>query len=145
MKISKDDAVKMDRVLSYLISDNKARVKSKQIQNLLGIELDEAKNIYHSILNYNKEIEPVVSFLFASNISARPIITEEFLKRGGFSAISNAQIISENQEPFDLMKCTKKSFMKEYHYKIVWVAIFTSILAFIMALVSLLFSMGFLI
>ncbi len=138
MKISKLEAEKMDKVLAYLINNNTAHVKSKQMQDILGIDFDEAKHIYHTILQYNEDIEPVISILFASNIAARPGITQEFLNRGGFTAVA---IIESNLEVPVLSSEKRKSKKKIIidTDKKATIALIISILAFILALVTIFF------
>src|SRR5512147_2572041 len=85
--MTKDDAEKMDIILAYLVKNETARVKYKQIIDLLDVSLEKAKYLHQSILKYHSKKEPIVSIQNASNIAKKPNITEEFLNKGGFKLV----------------------------------------------------------
>ena len=91
MLLTKEDALKLDTVLSYLVRNEDARMKLKQIMDLLNTTLEDARYLYELILKYHNNVEPVISLHNALNIGKRPGITEEFLKKGGFMAVYEKQ------------------------------------------------------
>ena len=142
MKIKKEDALKMDLVLSYLLKNEQARVKSKQVQDLLKISFDDAHHIYESILKYHLDVEPVVSVLNAENIASAPGITDLFLKKGGFIAISEQKENQENKIRVNKMKEIKESKWIIWQRKTYWFTFVLAVSAFILALISFLVSLG---
>ncbi len=142
MKITKEDARKMDLVLSYLIKEEHARVKSKQVQELLKVEFDDAHHIYESILKYHYEVDPVVSILYSENIASAPVITEMFLKQGGFMKVSEQLEDNELKAKTNNIKDSKESKWSLWQRKTYWFTSVLALLGFIIALISLLFSLG---
>jgi hypothetical protein len=138
MLITKEDAKKMDTILWYLVKDEQARVKLKQIQDLMQISLEESRYLYESILKYHNEVEPIISIHHASNIAKKPLVTESFLKKGGFKTVYEQQaeiksIIKENQT-----KSNHKSVTMDWQRRTYWYTFIIAIVGFIMALVSML-------
>jgi len=141
MKIKKEDAQKMDLILSYLAKNEQVRVKSKQVQEVLKISFDEAHHIYESILRYHVNVEPVVGVLHAENIASAPGVTEAFLKRGGFIAIAEKQKSLENKNVVNNKLETKESKWTIWQRKTYWFTFVLAVSAFVLALISLLINL----
>jgi hypothetical protein len=141
MLITKDDAQKMDMILRYLVENETARFKLKQIMDLLNTSLECARYLYESILRFNNETEPVISIHHGGNIAQRPYITRNFLEKGGFMAIyekqENIKARQESNET-EFQPVTQSGAWKD---KIFWITFFMAIMAFVMALISLLISL----
>ncbi len=141
MTINKEIAEKMDSVLLYLLANPAARVKSKQVQEILKVGFDEAKNIYLSILKYHQQVEPIVSILNADNIAARPDITESFIKKGGFKQVY--EVLSQMSEKSNKKQVEKSArTLSDWQQKTYWITFALALSGFILGLISLLISMG---
>jgi hypothetical protein len=141
MLITKEDARKMDTILSYLVKNENARMKLKQIMDLLNTSLEDARYLYELLLKYHGEVEPVISIHQGSNIAKKPRITEDFLKRGGFADVYEQQAnIKAFNEPSQLKKKKNHNFYNcsKYSY---WFIFIMVIVSFIMALISLFISL----
>jgi len=141
MKITNDDAQNMDLVLTYLLKNDKARMKSKQIQDLLNIGLDEAHRIYETILEFHHKVEPIISILNADNIAFGPEITEGFLKKGGFVAVYEQYTKKETENTSNNIKLTVESKWLLWQRKTYWFTFTMAILGFVIALISLFLSL----
>jgi len=137
MKITKEDATNMDLVLTYLLKNDKARMKSKQIQDLLNIGLDEAHRIYETILEFHHKVEPTISILNADNIAFGPEITESFLKKGGFVAVYEQYTKKEIDKTLTSMTIAAESKWLVWQRKTYWFTFTIAILGFVIALISL--------
>jgi len=140
MRVTREDAKRMDIVLNYLLNNKTARLKYKQIMDLLNIDLDEAKFLHQSILKYHHETKPIISIHNALNIGEKPIDTEEFLRNGGFEAICNQQHEIEHFNKIKKSKFLTKSNFKTWISKNSWFTFIIAALGFIFGLVSLLIS-----
>jgi hypothetical protein len=138
MLITVNDAKKMDLILSYLVKNDTARIKYKQIVDLLGINLVEAKYLHEYILKYHHEVEPVISIHHASNMAKKPLITEEFLKKGGFVSVYKKQAEIENAAHANRPKLTSKLSTKDWRAKTYWLTFGLALAGFIIATISLL-------
>ena len=141
MQLNKENSEKMDLVLNYLLANPNARVKSKQVQEILQISFEDARNIYELILNYHQQIEPLISILNADNIAARPNITEAFIQKGGFKLVYKLQ--SKKNENKTVETFDKPNEQRtDWQSKTYWITFTLAVLGFIMGSVSLLFSFG---
>jgi hypothetical protein len=133
-----NDAKKMDLILSYLVENDTARVKYKQIGDLLGIGLEEARYLHESILKYHHEVEPVIGIHHASNISKKPLVTEEFLKKGGFLAVFKQQMEKEIMAKSHQRESKSKLSKKDWKAKTYWLTFGLALAGFLLATISLL-------
>jgi hypothetical protein len=140
MHVTIDDAKKMDLILSYLIKNKIARVKYKQIMDLLNIDLEKAKFLHESILKFHNEVQPIISIHNALNIAEKPLETEKFLESGGFEAIYTQKADVDAirlEKSHSYVKKGINSWLSNH----LWIILLTSILGFLFGLISLLISL----
>jgi hypothetical protein len=141
MLIAREDAKKMDLILSHLVKNETARMKLKQIQDLLHVSLEESRYLYESILKYHTEVEPVISIHHASNIAKRPRITEEFLRNGGFEAVYERQAEIKTSAQKNNLQLKNKFSYYNWQRKTYWLTFCLAILGFVLGLISLFISL----
>lgn len=141
MLITKEDAQKMDMILRYLDENETARFKLKQIMDLLNTNLECARYLYESILKFHNETEPVISIHYGGNIAKKSFLTRNFLDRGGFMAIYEQQENIKTPKESNKKNFQPVIYLSAWKEKIFWFTFFLAIMAFLMALISLLISL----
>jgi hypothetical protein len=141
MKMSCIDAKMMDAILSYLVKNETARVKYKQIMDLLNVDIDKARYLHASILKYHKELGPIISIHNALNIAEKPIDTIEFLKKGGFEAIYKHQAEIKDLAHNKTLKPSAKSDLCLWINNNAWFTLMIATLGFVFGLLALLISL----
>ncbi|MFN8257132.1 MAG: hypothetical protein U0W24_15660 [Bacteroidales bacterium] len=138
MKITKTEAERMDQVLRYLVENENARIKPKQLQDLLSVEFGDAEVIYHKILDYHNENREIIAIMNALNLAARPLVTKQFLDEGGFIKIYESQEIKSSEKL--ITGTVKPGFILRFEKS--ELALYVALLSLVISVVSILISLG---
>ena len=139
MKLTKIEAEQLDSVLKYMVENEDARIKPRQIMDLLSIEFGEAEHLYHKMLDFHKSTREIIAIMNALNLAARPELTNQFLYEGGFMRIF------EEQEKQKVEKSEVERIKISVRFKshMPGIALLVAVLSLIISILSLLIGLGF--